>query len=156
MANKDLRYFMREEAKVEQIVTVPGPESIKDENGEVIQLEIKQLHNDTIAKINEMYESKTPLKDKKGNFIVQNGNVVYKVERDRNKAARHLMVEALVYPDLKDKKLMEYFGCVDITKMPLKVFPTNKEYGHVSKQVLKVLGLTEEDDEAKETKDAKN
>lgn len=44
MANKDLRYFMREEAKVEQIVTVPGPESIKDENGEVIQLEIKQLH----------------------------------------------------------------------------------------------------------------
>ena len=24
MANKDLRYFMREEAKVEQIVTVPG------------------------------------------------------------------------------------------------------------------------------------
>ena len=111
MANKDLRYFMREEAKVEQIVTVPGPESIKDENGKVIQLEIKQLHNDTIAKINEMYESKTPLKDKKGNFIVQNGNVVYKVERDRSKAARHLMVEALVYPDLKDKKLMEYFGC---------------------------------------------
>ena len=51
---------------------------------------------------------------------------------------------------------MEYFGCVDITEMPLKVFPTNKEYGHVSKQVLKVLGLTEEDDEAKETKDAKN
>ena len=36
MANKDLRYFMREEAKVEQIVTVPGPESIKDENGKVI------------------------------------------------------------------------------------------------------------------------
>lgn len=156
MANKDLRYFMREEAKVEQIVTVPGPESIKDENDNVIQLEIKQLHNDTIAKINEMYESKTPLKDKKGNFIVQNGNVVYKVERDRSKAARHLMVEALAYPDLKDKKLMEYFGCVDITEMPLKVFPTNKEYGHVSKQVLKVLGLTEEDDEAKETEDAKN
>ena len=71
MANKDLRYFMREEAKVEQIVTVPGPESIKDENDNVIQLEIKQLHNDTIAKINEMYESKTPLKDKKGNFIVR-------------------------------------------------------------------------------------
>ena len=58
MANKDLRYFMREEAKVEQIVTVPGPESIKDENDNVIQLEIKQLHNDTIAKINEMYESR--------------------------------------------------------------------------------------------------
>lgn len=54
------------------------------------------------------------------------------------------------------KKLMEYFGCVDITEMPLKVFPTNKEYGHVSKQVLKVLGLTEEDDETKETEDAKN
>lgn len=140
---------------MEQIVTVPGPESIKDENGKVIQLEIKQRTRH-YCKNNEMYESKTPLKDKKGNFIVQNGNVVYKVERDRSKAARHLMVEALVYPDLKDKKLMEYFGCVDITDMPLKVFPTNKEYGHVSKQVLKVLGLTDEDDEAKETEDAKN
>lgn len=153
---KNLSYFMREEAKQEQIVTVPGPDTIKDENGNVVNLEIKKLSNDTISKINEMYETKTLLRDKKGNFVVQNGVAVYKVDRDRNRAARHLMVEALVYPDLRDKKLMEFFGCVDITEMPLKVFPDNKEYLYVSQQVLKVLNLTDADDDEQEIEDAKN
>lgn len=156
MSGKNLSYFMREEAKQEQIVSVPGPETIKDENGNVVQLEIRKLSNDTITKINEMYEMKTLLKDRKGNFVVQNGVAVYKIDRDRNKAARHLMVEALVYPDLKDKKLMEFFGCVDITDMPLKVFPDNKEFAHVSRQVLRVLNLTDEDSDEKELEDAKN
>lgn len=156
MAGKNLSYFMREEAKQEQVVSVPGPDTIKDENGNVVQIEIRKLSNDTITKINEMYETKTLLKDKKGNFVVQNGVAVYKIDRDRNKAARHLMVEALVYPDLKDKKLMEFFGCVDITDMPLKVFPDNKEFAHVSRQVLKVLNLVDNDSDEKELEDAKN
>lgn len=156
MAGKNLSYFMREEAKQEQIVSVPGPDTIKDENGNVVQLEIRKLSNDTITKINEMYETKTLLRDKKGNFVVQNGVAVYKIDRDRNKAARHLMVEALAYPDLKDKKLMEFFGCVDVTDMPLKVFPDNREFAHVSRQVLKVLNLVDEDSDEKEHEDAKN
>ncbi len=156
MAGKNLSYFMREEAKQEQIVSVPGPDTIKDENGNVVQLEIRKLSNDTITKINEMYETKTLLKDKKGNFVVQNGVAVYRIDRDRNKAARHLMVEALAYPDLKDKKLMEFFGCVDVTDMPLKVFPDNREFAHVSRQVLKVLNLVDEDSDEKELEDAKN
>ena len=41
MANKDLKYFMREHK--EEIVTVPGPASIKDEKGTVINFEIKVL-----------------------------------------------------------------------------------------------------------------
>ena len=44
MAQKrDLRVFMRESAKTEEIVTVPGPDSIKDEDGKPIMLEIKVL-----------------------------------------------------------------------------------------------------------------
>lgn len=153
---KNLSYFMREEAKQEQIIKVPGPDSIRDENGNVVELEIKKLSNDTITKINEMYETKTLLKDKKGNFVVQNGMAVYKVDRDRNRAARHLMVEALAYPDLRDKKLMEFFGCVDITDMPLKVFPDSKEFAYVSHQVLKVLNLADDEPDSQEIEDAKN
>lgn len=153
---KNLSYFMRESAKKEQIVTVPGPDTIRDENGNVVNLEIKKLGNDTIAKINEMYETRTLLKDKKGNFVVQNGVAVYKVDKDRNKAARHIMVEALVYPNLKDPKLMEFFGCVDVTDMPLKVFSDNQEYLHVSQQVLKVLNLVEDEPDEAEIEEAKN
>ena len=157
MADKNLKYFMRTEALEEKVLTVPGLESIKDENGKVVDLKIKKLHNETISKINEMYRSRTPLKDKKKGFIVQDGEAVYKVERDRAKAARHMMVEALIYPNLKDPELMKFFNCVDVTDMPLKVFPDNDEYGYVSKKVMEVIGLVDpEEKDQKEVDEAKN
>lgn len=157
MLDKNLKYFMRTEAKEEQVLTVPGLESITDESGKVVDLKIKKLHNETISKINEMYRSRIPLKDKKKGFVVQDGEVVYKVERDRAKAARHIMVEALVYPNLKDQELMKFFDCVDITDMPLKVFPDNDEYGYVSKKVMEVLGLVDsEENDQKDVDEAKN
>lgn len=157
MANKNLKYFMREDSKKEQIFQVPAPERFKDEKGEVIQMEVKKLHNDTIARINDMYRSRTPLKDRKGNYIVQNGEVVFQNVRDNVKSTRHLIVEALVYPDLKDPELMEYYGCIDITEMPIKVFPDNDEYGYVSRKVLGIIGLLDgEEDNDKEVEDAKN
>lgn len=33
--SKNLKYFMREASDVEKVVTVPAPESFKDENGKV-------------------------------------------------------------------------------------------------------------------------
>lgn len=157
MSKKNLKYFMRAEAKEEQIIEVPGPDTIKDENGNIVPLKIKKLHNETIAKINEMYNSRVPMKDKKGNFIVQNGEIVFKVERDRAKATRHIIAEALVEPDLKDAELMAFFACADIAEMPLKVFPDNDEYGYVSRKVLEVIGLIDsEKEDKKEVDDAKN
>lgn len=161
MANKNLKYFMREESKKETVFTVPAPARFVDEKGDVVQMEIKKLHNDTITKINEMYRTRTPLKDKKGNYIVQNGEVVFRVEKDNARSTRHIIAEALVYPDLKDPELMKFFDCVDITEMPLKVFPDSEEYSYVSRKVMEVLGLLEAEDggqkEAdKETEDAKN
>ena len=50
---KNLKYFMREAAEVEKVVTVPAPESFKDENGKVIQLEVKVLSSERIRAINE-------------------------------------------------------------------------------------------------------
>lgn len=157
MANKNLKYFMREDSKQEQIFQFPAPKRFVDEKGEVVQMEVKKLHNDTIAKINDMYKSRTPMKDKKGNYIVQNGEVVFKAEKDNVKATRHMIVEALVYPDLKDPELMKYYGCLDITDMPLKVFPDNDELGYVTRKVLEILGMMDADESnEREVEDAKN
>ena len=49
--SKNLKYFMREAAEVEKVVTVPAPESFKDENGKVIQLEVKVLSSERIRAI---------------------------------------------------------------------------------------------------------
>jgi len=160
---KNLKYFMREEAKTEQIVTVPGPESIKDENGEVVQLEVKVLSAETIRKINDAYHTRTIALDKKGSPYISGGNVVFRDERDNVKATRHIICEALVYPNLKDPELMKFFGCVDMTEMPEKVFYRADEFAHVTRVILALLGLggqlSEEEQKSadqEEIDDAKN
>ena len=140
-AKKDLKYFMRPTEP--EIVTAPGPESFKDEDGNVIELEIKVLTQADIQRINDMYRRRSMATDKKGNPLIAMGEVVWKTERDAARAARHLIVEALQYPDLKDKSLMDYYKCVDVTEMPLKVFPKADEYQHVSRMVMSALGLAE-------------
>ncbi len=157
MASKNLKYFMREDSKQEQVFQVPAPDRFVDENGEVVQMEVKKLHNDAIARINDMYKSRIPMKDKKGNYIVQNGEVIFRTEKDGVKATRHIIVEALVYPNLKDSELMKFYDCVDITDMPLKVFPDNEELGYVTRKVLEILGLTDAaESNEQEVEDAKN
>ena len=64
MADKNLKYFMRPEAKEERIIEIPGPDTIRDEKGEVVKLQVRQLHNDKILEIHSMYKTKAPLKDK--------------------------------------------------------------------------------------------
>ncbi len=151
---KDLKYFMR---PVEpEVVTVPGPGTIQDEEGNVLPLEIKVLPQETIDKINNSYRKKTMATDKKGNPLIANGEVVWKIEKDAARASRHIIVEALQFPDLHDPDLMQYYGCVDVTEMPLKVFSKPDEYQHVSRMVMKVLGLSSEIDGDEELEAAKN
>lgn len=108
--SKNLKYFMREAAEVERVVTVPAPESFKDENGKVIQLEVKVLSSERIRAINEAYHTHTVALDKKGNPYINGGNVVFRDERDNAKATRHILVEALQYPKLDDPELMKYYN----------------------------------------------
>lgn len=153
---KDLKFFMREHKT--EIVTAPGPDSFKDENGKVIDFEIKKLSFEEIDKITEGYKKHKVATDKKGNPIVSGGEVVWKTENDAKRSTRHLIVEALQYPDLKDKKLMDYYKCVDVTDMPLKVFSDADEYLHVVKIVMAALGMGDQIDNEDEKilEDAKN
>ena len=141
---KDLRLFMRESAKVEEIITVPGPDTILGEDGNPVILEIKVLSQETIRKINDNYTKRAIAVDKRGTPYIANGEVAFKVDRDNVKASQHIVAEALVYPDLKDPELMAFFNCNDICEMPLKVFPKTGEYAHVSRAVMAALGLTSE------------
>lgn len=49
------------------------------------------------------------------------------------------------------------YNCNDITLMPYKVFPDNKEFEYVSNKVMEVLNIIEpEDDKEELVKEAKN
>lgn len=154
--SKSLKYFMRENAKSEEIVKVPGIKSITNENGNVVDFEIKILSIPTIRKIQNNYKTKSVAVDSKGNPYIQNGEVVWKTEKDNDKSLSHIIVEALQYPNLKDKELMAYFNCTDITEMPSLVFPKTDEFNEVSKIVMKTLGIIDIPSEESEIEDAKN
>lgn len=151
---KDLKYFMRNLEP--EIVTAPGPESFRDEEGNVIQFEIKVLTQEEINRINDGYRRRSMATDKRGNPLIAMGEVVWKTEKDSARASRHLIVEALQYPNLKDPELMNHYGCADFTEMPLKVFARADEYQHVSMIVMKALGLANTADEEEELDTAKN
>ena len=146
MAKRNLKAFMRDSAKVEEIITVPGPEGMIEESGEQLMLEIKVLSADAINVINDKYTKRTMAVDKKGNPYIQGGEVAFKTEIDYEKANGHLLAEALIYPDLKDSELMKFFDCHDISKMARKVFPKADEWAHINNAVKAALGLGREPD----------
>lgn len=138
---KDLKYFMIANDEPE-IISVEGVERFKDEEGNVIPLDIEVLSQEKIQKITDAYTERRIATDKRGNpIIAPNGDVAYKVKKDGEKMVRHLIVEALKCPDLKAKELMDYYKCVDITEMPLKVFRKTAEYQYVSRMVMSVNGM---------------
>ena len=136
---KDLSYFMRETKS--EVITVLGPKSIKDKDGKTINLEIKALTNSELQKIHDSYKKRSIAMDAKGNPYLSNGEIVFKSEKDNAKTARHIIVESLVYPNLKDEELMKFYNCHDVTDMPFHVFSNTAEYTHVSSAVMDVIGM---------------
>ena len=158
MAGKDLKYFMR--SYTPHIVEVPAPESFVDENGKRIMMKIRELPQAEITKIYNNYTRRTIATDKRGNPIVNGNEVVWKTERDSAKAFRHVIAEALVYPDLKDPELMDYYKCADVAEMAPLVFPTQNDYNYVLRMVNAVLGTGDAELDEQQTsadlEDAKN
>lgn len=154
MAEKSLSYFMRETAKKTEIVEIPGVESIVDDDGNVVPFKVRLLNKKEIGDIYKKYRTRTLMYDERRNPLIVRGQPIFDVQTDTDKALRRILVDALVYPDLRDKELMEYYECYDVTEMPVKLFPNTKEYDHVEKSVLAALGILEEDskDEVQEAK----
>ncbi|MGN0613036.1 MAG: hypothetical protein ACI4JB_03970 [Porcipelethomonas sp.] len=151
---KNLSYFMREQK--EETVKAKAPESFRDENGNPLEMEIRLLSTDKIRKINEKYRDRKIAFDKSDRPYINNGEVVFQSESDTGRALRHIIAEALVYPDLKDKELMDFYKCYDITEMPLMVFSKQSEYDYVFRTVMTALGIIEKSENDDELDTAKN
>ncbi len=153
--SKDLKYFMQDFSE-EEIIKVPAPDRFKDDEGNPIEFEVKQLTQAEIQRIFKLYRQKHVATDKRGNPIVTNGEVAWKVDKDNDRAMRHIIVEALVYPNLKDKELMDFYKCVDVTEMPLKVFPKPDEYSTVTTAILRAIGIVSDFENDEDIEAAKN
>ena len=144
---KDMKYFMQAKLKEREIVEIPGVKTFKDEKGNIIPFKVQVLNSQEISDIYEKYRKKKHITDKKGVPMVKNGAVVTETETDATRALRRLIVEALVYPNLKDKELMDFYDCPGYDDMPVKLFPDPKDYNYVQNSVLRILGVSDEEEE---------
>lgn len=148
MANSSLKAFMRSKARDEEVVSVYGPESIVDEEGNRVVLKVKRLSVNRINKIYERYNYQCSAKDDRGNVIIRNNRVVKDFYTDMEGYTNRLMVESLVVPDLHNQELMDFFKCADVMDMPHAVFASKTEYEYVRDVIISLAGtLTGDENE---------
>lgn len=150
---KDLNYFLRESKP--EIVDLEAPSTITDEDGKPVMMQVRVLTQEEIDKIFDMYTSKRPERDKRKNPLVVNGEVAMRKDRDASRAVRHLVAEALVFPDLHSDVIQKHFNCYELSEILYKVFPAPDEYQYVVNSVLEILGLTDDTDDD-DVENAKN
>lgn len=146
MANASLKAFMRSKAKEEEIVNVYAPDSFTDEEGNKAVLKVKRLSVKHVNEIYERYNHVVSAKDENGNVVIRNNRVVKDFYTDMEGYTNRLIVEGLVYPDLHDKELMDFYGCVDVMDMPHSVFASKSEYEYV-RDIITSLACTLTGDE---------
>lgn len=150
---KDLNYFLRDSKP--EIVDLEAPSTITDEDGNPVMMQVRVLTQEEIDKIFDMYTSKRPERDKRKNPLVVNGEVAMRKDRDASRAVRHLVAEALVFPDLHSEVIQKHFNCYELSEILYKVFPAPDEYQYVVNSVLEILGLTDDTDDD-DVENAKN
>lgn len=142
----NMKYFMREELKNDEVVEVPGIDTFRDENGDNIPFKIKVLGIEEVNKIRKNYTSRRMAVDDKGKRLFDKaGRPIFTEDVDSEAATRRIIVEALEYPNLKDPELMKFFGVNDVMEMPFKLFKNSKDYSYISTVVVDVLGLGEQE-----------
>ncbi len=142
MANRDLKWFMRDQT--DEIVEAPAPPSFVDDQGKPIMMQIKKLSVGEIQAINKKYRREAlGIDPKTKRPYTWNGRFALKTdESDYERAAYVMVTEALVYPDPKSKELRDFYGCVDNVEVLFKMFRTQDELTYVFDKVTEVLGIS--------------
>ena len=80
-SKKNLKYFMR--SLEPEVVTAPGLDSFRGEDGKPIPFEVRVLSQERINQINEAYRKRSMATDKKGNPLIAMGERVEDREGQR-------------------------------------------------------------------------
>ena len=92
----------------------------KDKNGKVQKVKLKGLPTEDIQR------------------IVRESN---RQNEDDVTLTNRLVVECMVYPNLKDKTLCDYYKVYEPQEVLMKVFSAPDEYTKLTKEVTKLLGI---------------
>ena len=152
--NASINAFMRPELKEQTIVEIPGIKTFVDENGEPIPFKIRVITTADLERIRKGCRIRKIAKDSKGKPIFQSGVIQYSEEYDGNAMSKHMIEEALVFPDLHDKELLAYYGVNSAIELVDKLFQKLDDYTYILNKIQEVSGISDDGDEIIE--EAKN
>lgn len=154
MANPSISAFMRPELKEETIVTIPGIKTFTDEHGKPIDMKIRVITTGDLSRIRKACHTRKIAKDAKGKPIFQNGQIQYDDQYDGNAMNDQMIAESMVFPDLHNKELLEFYGCNDAVELVHKLFAKLDDYTYITEQIQQASGISSDGDEIIE--EAKN
>lgn len=147
MGTNNLRFFMREELKQDVITEIPGVKTFCDENGQPMPMKVRSIGSDELLSLRDACKTRRMVKDAKGRPLLVNGQVQYSEEYDSSMVSDALIAAALVFPDLHDKQLLEFYGEQEATKLVRKLFRRVEDYNYISEKVSELSGLQAETQE---------
>ena len=65
-----------------------------------------------------------------------------------------MIAQSLVFPDLHDKELLDFYGCADSVELVHKLFAKLDDYTYITEKIQEVSGISNDGDEIIE--EAKN
>lgn len=147
----DLSYFMHDTTPTE--ATYPAPKRFVDKDGNRLQLIFRILSEEELREIRKHWRKRTIVKDDKTKapIVLSNGTVAVDETYDGQSAMQEMLVESLIYPNLKDETLRKHYNCLNNIEMPLKVFPRTDDLTYVVKAFNILHGFEETDNSEEET-----
>jgi len=117
-------FFKNNMQKVEDVFEVEGISKFRypkghEEEGKIIPWKIKKINT---TKVEELTETCTTKKYKKGQKII---------EVDQKRLNDLIMAESIVFPDLKDKELLEQYKCTSNVELMRALLNYASDYGKI-------------------------
>jgi len=148
MANvPSINAFMRAELNEDTIVTIPGIKTFSDESGKPIDMKIRVITTADLTRIRKACHTRKIAKDAKGKPIFKDGSIQYDDQYDGNAMTDQMIVQSLVFPDLHDKELLEFYGCKESVELVHKLFRRFEDYTYISEKIQEVSGISATGDE---------
>lgn len=149
MAEKvySIKSFMRAELNEPRVVEIPGVATFSDEAGNPIPMKIREITSGRLAEMRKQATRRHVVKDAKGKPVKVNGQFQYTEDVDSTLLTNIMIAEAMVFPDLHDKELLEFYHEMEAVKLVNKVFARLEDYQYIADQIQEVSGLNRDADD---------
>ena len=135
----DLKAFFKENAEVAQNQHVVISERFKDDKGKPIKWEIRPLSEEKVDEIRKSCTQRVKIK-------IPGGGARFTDEIDSNALSAKMIIESVVYPNLKSIELQKSYNVAEAPALLKKMLLVG-EHTNLAKKVYEISGIDDDFDE---------